>query len=376
MIIHDTYIQKETCSGCMACAKECPVGCISHTTDEEGFMYPKVNLSMCIDCNNCVDICPFTHPEKHKLKPIACYAAWSQDNKTREDSATAGGFMSLAQDFISNGGVVYGASYMDDLSVSHIRVDTLEGLPRLQGSKYLQSDFSKIYYMISKDLEQNKKILVCSTPCQIAGIKAAFNYENITLIDILCLGVPSPLVFGKYIKSVEKKNGKKVKDINFRDKSTGWKTYSQTINFGDDTKLTCSSHNSPYMRGFLDKIYIRPSCAKCPFSDTSRVGDITIGDYWGIENSHPEFDNEKGVSILYANSDQGKAMLNSCKQIEIHEVKKKDTLQQALQKPATLSDKRSDFFNSLKTDDFDKLAKKYMKQRSRIVQLAINMLKY
>jgi coenzyme F420-reducing hydrogenase beta subunit len=225
-------------------------------------------------------------------------------------------------------------------------------------------------------LEQNKKILVCSTPCQIAGIRAAFDCKNITLIDILCLGVPSPLVFDKYIKSVEKKNNKKIKNVNFRDKTTSWKTYSQTIIFEDDNTLSCANNKSPYMLSFLNKISIRPSCAKCHFSDTRRVGDITIGDYWGIENSHPELDSPKGVSVVYVNSKKGKALFDKCDEIEKHLVKKEETLQQALIKPTTLSDKRAEFFEDLKTCTFDKLEKKYLRQHSRIVQFAINMLKY
>lgn len=376
MIVHDTKSQKEYCSGCMACAKECPTSCINHIIDDEGFMYPKVDISMCINCDHCVKMCPFTHPDEYKHEPISCFGAWSRDDSIRFSSATAGIFMVLAKKFINDGGIVYGAAFDDKLNLTHLRADNLKDLKRLQGSKYLQSDFSKIYHQVQSDLDNGLQVLVSGTPCQIAGIRAALNCENLLLIDILCLGVPSPGVFKKYIESIEKNNNKKVKNINFRDKTTGWRRYSQTITFEDGTNISCTNDKSPYMRGFLDKIYIRPSCAKCPFSDSRRVGDITIGDYWGVEKSYPELDNEKGVSLVYVNSQKGFSMLDENKDIEKTEVELKNTLQQALIKPAELNIKRADFFVDYKKDDFDKLSKKYMKQRSRIIQFAVNMLKY
>ena len=376
MIQPINYAQKEYCSGCMACAKECPTQCINYIIDDEGFMYPKVDVSMCINCDHCVRICPFTHPDEVKSKPLLCYAAWNIDDNIRGKSATAGVFYTLAAKFINNGGIVYGAAYNDDMTLSHIRIDDLEGLKKLRGSKYLQSDFSKVYRMAKVDLDAEKKVMISGTGCQTAGIRAALKCDNLILIDILCLGIPSPLVFKKYIESVEDKHGKKIKNINFRDKTTGWRRYSQTIIFEDDTKITCTNDKSPYMRGFLDKIYMRPSCARCPFCDTRRCGDITIGDFWGIENSYPELDDEKGVSLVYISSKKGNELFNSCRDIEKKECLIENTLQQSLIKPAGFSTKRSDFFDDLKNDDFDKLSKKYMKQRSRIVQFAVNMLKY
>lgn len=376
MIEHNSYEQKEQCSGCMACAKECPANCINHIIDEEGFMYPKVDLSLCINCDHCIKMCPFTHPDEHKLEPISCYAAWSLDENTRFKSATAGVFTTLAQNFIKSGGVVYGAAYDDKMHLTHIRADNETELKRIQSSKYLQSDFSNIYNQIQKDIDAKLKVLVSGTGCQIAGIRATFKCDNLTLVDIICLGVPSPGVFKKYVQSIEKKHGKKIKDINFRDKKTGWKTYSQTITFEDGTMFSCTNDKSPYMKGFLDKLYMRPSCHKCPFCDTKRTGDITIGDFWGIEKTLPVLDDVRGVSLVYVNSNKGKRLFEKCESIQKQECALEDTLQQSLIKPADINIKRKEFFKDYQKQDFDNLSKKYMKQHSRIVQFAVNMLKY
>ena len=170
-----------------------------------------------------------------------------------------------------------------------------------------------------KTINQGLKVMVSGTGCQIAGIRAALKCTNVLLVDITCLGVPSPGVFQKYVESLEKKQASKVKNINFRDKSTGWKTYSQKVEFEDGTHLSYKNDENDYVRGFLDKIYIRPSCHKCPFCDTARPGDITIGDFWGIEKTLPELDDKRGVSLLYAVTEKGREFIESCENIELHE---------------------------------------------------------
>ncbi len=376
MIQHITYEQKETCSGCMACASECPTQCIHPVYDEEGILYPKVDLDECIHCDHCVKMCPFTHPEDVKASPEKAYAGWSLDEETRRKSATAGVFTTLAKKFIDDGGVVYGVAYENDMSVSHIKIENTQDLYKIQSSKYVQSNFSDIYDALKKDMSDGLKVMISGTGCQIAGIRAALKCDNLLLVDITCLGVPAPGVFKKYVQSLEKTHKKKVTDINFRDKSTGWRTYSQTVIFEDGSKFSQKNHESAYMRGFLDKIYMRPSCHTCPFCDSNRAGDITIGDFWGIEKTLPEIDDPRGVSLLYGVTEKGKKYLESCDLVEVHECSVEDTLQQSLQHPAKASEKRASFFKDYKRMKFDRLATKYMKQRSRIVQFAVNMLKY
>ena len=194
---------------------------------------------------------------------------------------TAGVFTTLAKKFIGNGGVVYGAAYDENMRLSHIRVDNAGELGRIQSSKYLQSDITGIYGRIQNDISAGRKVMVSGTGCQIAGVRAALKCANLLLVDITCLGVPSPGVFQKYVESLENMSGSKVKNINFRDKKTGWKTYGQTVTFADGSSMFYKNDENPYMRGFLEKIYIRPSCHECPFCDTKRPGDITIGDFWG-----------------------------------------------------------------------------------------------
>jgi len=360
-------IDKKNCSGCKACYNICPKSCIEMLMDSEGFWYPKVNEASCVNCGLCETVCPEINiysVKKAYERPI-CYAAWNKDEDKRKNSSSGGVFTSIAGWIISNGGVVFGAGYDEKLQVRHKEVHTKETLGALRGSKYVQSDINNTYTSAKKYLEAGKKVLFTGTPCQIAGLYnfISKDYANLYTCDIVCHGVPSPLVFKKYKENMETSYGSKIKRIDFRNKKSGWKSYCVSIKFDNNKLYSKTFVNDAYMKGFLRNYYLRPSCYSCSYASINRISDITLGDYWGIASKYPELDDDKGTSLLLINTDRGKTMLEACK---TNIVLQECNLEHAIAgNPSIISSvkipkARDKFFKELNNSKFDYVIKKYM----------------
>ncbi|MGH4139640.1 Coenzyme F420 hydrogenase/dehydrogenase, beta subunit C-terminal domain [Clostridium sp.] len=360
-------IDKKNCSGCKACYNICPRSCIEMVVDSEGFWYPKVNESSCVDCGLCETVCPEIniYSKKSAYEIPTCYAAWNKDESSRENSSSGGVFTSIAQWIISKGGVVFGAGYNEKLEVKHSEVHTDEELAALRGSKYVQSDIDDTYNSAKKYLDAGRKVLFTGTPCQIAGLYSFISkdYANLYTCDIVCHGVPSPLVFEKYKKNMEKLHDSKIKSINFRNKKQGWKSYCVAIEFQNHRKYSNTFVNDAYMKGFLRNYYLRPSCYSCSYAKINRSSDITLGDFWGIASKYPELDDDKGTSLLLINSDKGKTMLDACKDKIVfkecdldHAIKGNPSIISSVKVPKG----REKFFKDLNSNDFEFVIKKYM----------------
>ncbi|OOP73823.1 Coenzyme F420 hydrogenase/dehydrogenase, beta subunit C-terminal domain [Clostridium beijerinckii] len=303
--------KKQDCSGCHACANVCPKQCISMKSDNEGFCYPQIYKDKCINCNLCEKVCPIINIPNKVDDKITAYACKNIDNKTRNVSSSGGVFSLLCDYVISQKGIVFGAVFDENFNVKHIYVEELKGCERFRGSKYVQSKIGDTYTKAKKFLDNGKIVLFSGTPCQISGLDSFLmkKYENLIMVDVACHGVPSPLVYKKYIESLEEKNRSKVSRLSFRDKSTGWSKYSFIVDFKDGKKIKEIGSDNIYMRGFLSDIYLRPSCYDCRFKKPITSADITLADYWGIQNIHQEFDDDKGVSLVLVNTKKGQDIL-------------------------------------------------------------------
>ncbi|MGE0090522.1 MAG: Coenzyme F420 hydrogenase/dehydrogenase, beta subunit C-terminal domain [Bacteroidales bacterium] len=360
----DTYIKdKKDCTGCFGCFSVCPAECIEMKSDYEGFWYPKVDYNKCIKCQKCIAVCPIINPRIITNNPVA-FAVINKNEAVRGQSSSGGVFTLLAEYIIDHGGVVFGAKFDDYFNVVHSFVENKDDLALLRGSKYVQSKIGHSYIIAKDILETGRKVLFSGTPCQIAGLRHFLNkdYENLLCLDIICHGVPSPKIWEKYIKYREKQANSKTTDISFRNKRSGWKIYSIFFKFLNNTEYTQILNKDPFMEGFLKNLYLRPSCYDCKFKSLNREGDITLGDFWGINNLLPEMDDNKGTSLVIFNNQKGEFYFNN---ISTNIVHKNTDLNLAISynsaaiRSAKQNPKRELFFRNIEEYGIQKAIKKY-----------------
>lgn len=301
---------KQDCCGCSACAQRCPKKCISMIEDEEGFLYPKVDTSNCIDCHLCEKVCPVINQDEPRT-PQNVYAAKNPDETIRMNSSSGGIFTILAEQVIKSGGVVFGAYWDDEWDIKHGYAECIDDLAKFRSSKYLQSVIGDSYLKAEQFLKAGRKVMFTGTPCQIAGLKHFLrkDYDNLLAVEVICHSVPSPGVWQRYLTEKLHMLGWKKSDIrhiSFRSKATGWKGYSFMIENKDDNVFSELGSKNAFMRGFLANLYTRPSCQKCPAKQLKSGSDITLGDFWGINSLMPEIDDDKGASVVIVNTEKGR----------------------------------------------------------------------
>lgn len=352
------------CMGCHGCMNICPKKCISMESDKEGFFYPEVDYDLCINCNQCINACPIINKTIVDIGPLV-YACINKNEEVRLDSSSGGVFTLVAEYVIDKGGIVFGASFNDKFELEHNYVKTKEELSKLRGSKYLQSKIGNSYNQAKYFLDSGIQVLFTGTPCQIAGLKSFLgkkNYNNLMTIDIICHGVPSPEVWRKYVEFREIEADSQTQGISFRQKNEGWKRYSVSFLFKNNTEYRRTLSEDLYMRAFLKDVCLRPSCYDCEFKTLNRQSDITLADFWGIENVLPEMDDDKGTSLIFINSKTGREIFYSIsnemkfKEVDINEAIKYNpsAIKSVLENP-----NRDKFFSDLWKLEFDKLVKKY-----------------
>lgn len=363
--MEQVYVEKKLCTGCSACVASCPQNAISMIKNKEGFEYPVVEKDKCVDCKLCSKICPIG---KNMICDVSIkrkyYAVKNKNDDVRRKSASGGVFSAIADYVFENGGVVYGAAFVDDLEVRHIRIDKRNDLDLLRGSKYVQSNIQSVYKMIKNDLNEGREVLFVGTPCQIAGIRSAFKHvgENLILCDIVCHGVPSPMIFQGFLDWLEKKERKKIRKIIFRDKERGWQQQKWKVQYEDGTEQTDTPNLNVYKNIFYKHLALRCSCHQCQYTNLERIGDITIGDYWGIESVIPDFVDELGISLVIVNTVIGKMVFDMIStKLEYRETKKEECLQPQLQYPTKASENRGRFFYDYQSSGMDYVINKYVK---------------
>ena len=351
-----TITDKHNCCGCSACASACPKHCITMRADNEGFLYPVVNEADCIDCGLCEKICHEMHPFEER-KPQKVYAAINKDEEIRLKSSSGGIFHLLAEKTITEGGVVFGARFDEHWQVVIDYAETMEGVKAFMGSKYVQARMATAYADAKRFLSEGRKVLFSGTPCQIAGLHHFLRkpYDNLLTVDIICHGTPSPKVWSRYLDEVVTAGRKAIHDVQFRNKSNGWKAFNFTMEYNKDeqTVSLCSHHQqNHFMRAFLRDMILRPSCYQCQAKSGRSHSDITIADFWGINTEIPDMDDDKGTGLVLVNTDKGQAALDWSK-ISFKETKAEVALRHnpAYYRSVAAHPKREEFFKSLDESD-------------------------
>ncbi len=305
-------IVKEKCTGCGGCSNACPVNAISLEPDKDGFLVPVTNGELCVDCNKCTGVCPALNLKKENEKKPVMYAARAAD-EIRAVSSSGGMFTPIANYVFDKGGVVAGVAFGKDFSVDHIMITSPGDIGKLRGSKYAQSHPHDIYRQVKSYLVKDKPVLFTGTPCQVAALYNYLGreYENLYTVDLICHGVQPQQILHKYLE--QKFRGKKVTSVGFRDKQFGWTAQHIYITFDDGTDYHGTSSTDPYLKAFLKNLDLRKSCERCPFSVFPRHGDISIGDFWGIQRIDKTQSDGKGTSLIYINSRKGREILDGIK---------------------------------------------------------------
>ena len=301
-----TITDKSLCCGCTACMSACPSQCIVMRRDREGFDYPFINSpDLCIGCGKCEKVCPVLTPSQ-KVEPLGAFAARSHAHV--DGSSSGGVFPALASQVISEGGVVFGAVVNDDMTVGHAEACEMDGVEMMRGSKYVQSDLYASYEDVRYLLQEGRKVLFTGTPCQVAGLHRYLGrqYDGLVTVDVLCHGVPSPGLWEKYVKALERKHGAPMKYVRFKDKSESWRHYAFTTSFG-----SCEYIDDPYMALFVQDMTLRPSCYSCSVRDGRSGSDITLSDLWSVKVSAPEMSDDKGVSGVYVYTEKGRHLMEA-----------------------------------------------------------------
>lgn len=360
---------KSQCSGCYACFNVCPQRCVFMQEDAEGFVYPKVDYSSCISCEKCINVCPSLHfVDSTDDFEISAYACYNKDEFTRKASSSGGVFSHLAMQTLSQDGVVFGVTFDEKNEAIYYCVDRSTDLYKIQGSKYVQSIVGYEYNHAKHYLERGKKVLFSGLPCQIVALERCIGKkpDNLLCVDFICQGVPSPLVWRKYLeRRMEKSRGNRVvTHINFRSKKKGWNKYSMNIQYLGRKQYIKDKYHDPYIGAYTNYLSIRPSCYSCLFKGRKRSSDITLGDFWGVQKIAPSMYDNKGTSLVIINSQKGKHFFEQnvdqliCEEVDMNLAVASNPM---YYKSVPRNEKRNVFFVDLMKHNFDKAVKKNTK---------------
>lgn len=299
---------KDKCTGCSLCALICPRKCVKMQPNEEGFYYPQVNENICVDCGLCFTNCP-TEKIEEQHKNIKCYAAQSRDNKIYKLSASGGIATEIAKQTIIDGGVVYGCMLTKEFNTIHVRVSEIDQICKIQSSKYSQSSIINVLPEIKKDTQSGRFITFIGTPCQVAAARRYCGGKaNILYIDLICHGVTNDCIFQSYIRYLEKSMKLKVLTYNYRDKCASKDARCESFiayKGNKKIKIVRKIIDSPFYYGYLKNDISRLSCYNCMYQGLKHMGDITLGDFWGVDKLIEGADNDLGYSKVLINTEKG-----------------------------------------------------------------------
>lgn len=309
----------DKCTGCSACANACSHDAITMEPDSEGFLRPMIDEKKCIECHLCEKSCPIVSPNTNiNTDNPRAYAMWSLLDRTI--SSSGGAFSAFARMILNNGGIVFGAAFDEQFVCHHIRVEHLDGLKSLRGSKYVQSSIGTIFREVKKDLNKGKYVLFCGTPCQIAGLKSFLRKDNekLLLLDLACHGVPSNGIFQAYLQKISTRFVGTLEGFEFR-RRDGWGK-APSISLGGKFSPIYGT-DALYMSAFDRNAIFRKSCYSCPFACLPRLGDCSLADFWGIGRHGKKFEHSvtKGVSLVLSNNEKGQSFIDKLTDVFIEE---------------------------------------------------------
>ena len=354
---------KKKCSGCTACFSSCPVNAIEMLADDEGFLYPKVNAEICIECHKCERVCPIQNHTVSTSDLKVCFAAKNNIDEDRSISSSGGMFIAFAKKILVDGGIVFGCELNEAFLAHHVCISTKQQLPKLVGSKYMQSELGTIFKTVKDNLVGGKRILFCGTSCQIGGLKSFLgkDYNNLICLDFICLGVPSPKIWNDYLHTFF--DTKEIESINFKDKSKGWHSFSLRVNKKVNNSFVKIGAKTYFFAGYFKGFYSRPCCSECIYKyDENRISDITISDCWGSEHIAPEMDDNKGLSSVVVHSEKGMDLFNDVKDNLVYKQANLDDVKlynSGYCTPRAASEKRAKFWQYYEKNGAKRTFKKY-----------------
>lgn len=370
--------RKEECCGCNACGDICSKKAISFKADNEGFWYPIVNKELCVECGLCEKVCPVLNNTNFmdRYETPIVYAAYTKDEEIRLDSTSGGIHSMLALKMYEKNAYVGGAVFNEDHTVSQIVDDNPKRLPKIRSSKYLQSNSEGVYKEIRSLLKEGRNVFFCGCPCQIHALYNYLGkeYNNLVTCDFICRGVNSPKVFLKYMDMLERQFGAKATEIKFKNKKWGWHNFSIKVNFENGKEYCKDRYHDLFFVGYLQYGgFTRPACYECSFKGIPQKADITLADFWGIEQLDKTMDQDKGTSLVMINSAKGALTFDTIKSnIEYKEFSIRDAIKgnpALLESIKPIKGNRQDFFKAIDTMTFDDVAKSFFPKPSFINNL-------
>ncbi|GFI36514.1 ferredoxin [Lachnospiraceae bacterium] len=357
-MIKRTGCKKENCCGCQACADLCPAGAIHMCPDQEGFWYPQTDPELCTGCGRCERICPVNDRSQGKEEE-RYFGVQAKDDTIRYASSSGGMFTLLAHAVLNRQGIVYGAGYSGNMEVEHRKICDKGRLETIRRTKYVQSSMKGVYREIQKDLQLGSWVMFCGTPCQAQALRQFLDGEDdrLLLVDLVCYGVGSPGIWKDYVTDLERRYKGKLKDFSFRDKRN--RDHGQTRSFViGESEIVNTLYQDAYCRMYFRNYSIRPSCHHCSFCGIRRSSDFTIGDFWGVENVRPDFDDGMGTSLVIAHTEKAKEFWKEIeKDARWFACQKEDVLQPRLREPTKAAGHRKLFMELYRRLPFSLLMK-------------------
>lgn len=366
-------LDKSKCVGCAACVNACAKKAILFNVDSEGFCYPTVNKSQCVNCGLCDSVCPVLNADAAKKgalpKPVT-YAAQHKQESVRIASTSGGLVSALAEAAYAENGAFGGVVFTEDFLAEYLVSANPDDLEKIRTSKYFQADSTKMFSQIKNLLAEEKTVVVCGTPCQMAALKLYFkkNLDKLILVEVICAGINSPKAFQAHLNTLEKKYGSRVKTFRAKSKENGWRSLACKIEFENGQTYFANGTDDDFTRGFIGAhAFMRPSCFECQYKGFPRAADITIGDFWGIEKIPNKLDDNKGTSAALINTEKGRDFFEKVKEFvdfEEHTLSDAVANNRALVKNyARLGTNRSKMFQMMESEPFDRVAKKFFPKK-------------
>ena len=358
-----------SCTGCLACYNACKHNAIMTHPDAEGFIYPIIQQDACIGCKLCEKVCPILgNPHKNPVSNIA-YAAWIKDKKKHRKSSSGGLYSAIADYVFKKNGIVFGAAFNANWELHHIATTYEKEFAKTRGSKYVQSNIGTTFKEVRALLSKGQIVLFTGTPCQISGLKSYLdaskcNIDNLCTIDLVCHGVPSPLVFHSYLTHLEKCFQAPLKSFTCRDKKWSWLRFNYKATFENGRKYYGKWEEDFFSRGFLREYFLRSSCHHCLYATEQRCGDFTLCDYWGYYRKPGEIDNKDwGVSLVIPNTQKAKEIYKAISQNLVsykRDINEAMSSNQAFHRCFDVSPLRGSFWKDFRKNGFEGVIEKYL----------------